>query len=64
MMNSRWARFMGVAIAAIAAGLALCAEAASSDDQKLHVAAAPADFAVLGIDEWWSPHLAPEAASS
>jgi hypothetical protein len=53
MMNSRWARFMGVAIAAIAAGLALCAEAASSDDQKLHVAAAPADFAVLGIDEWW-----------
>jgi len=44
-MNSHWARFMGVAVGVIAMGLASYAEAASSDDQKLHVAAAPADFA-------------------
>jgi len=47
MMKSRWARFTGVAVGAIAVGLAWCAEAASADDQKLHVAATPADFAAL-----------------
>ncbi|MEP6966493.1 MAG: hypothetical protein ABI906_00285 [Pseudomonadota bacterium] len=33
----------------MAAGLTACAEAASSDDQKLHLAATPADFAALGV---------------
>jgi hypothetical protein len=42
---------MGGAVGAIAVGLASCAEAASADDQKLHVAAAPADFAALGIGQ-------------
>jgi len=51
MMNFRWAQFMGVAVGVIAAGLASCAVAPSSDGQKLHVAAAPADFATLGIGE-------------
>src|ERR1700681_4013401 len=51
MMNSRWARFLCVAVGAIAMGLALCAEAASSEDQRLHVAATPADFAALGIGQ-------------
>jgi len=54
MMNSRWARFIGVAMAAMAAielGLVLRAEAASSEDQRLHVAAAPTDYAALGIGQ-------------
>jgi hypothetical protein len=56
-MNSRWARFIGVAVAAMAAmaaielGLVLRAEAASSEDQRLHVAAAPTDYAALGIGQ-------------
>src|SRR5258707_572791 len=49
MMNSRLSRFMGVVVGAIAVGFASGAKAASSYDQKLHVAAAPADFAALGI---------------
>ena len=48
-MSSRWVRFMGGA--AIAVGLASCAQAASSDDQKLHLAATPADFAALGLGQ-------------
>ena len=48
-MNSRWVRLLGVAVGAIAVSLALSAEAASADDQTLHLATAPADFAALGI---------------
>jgi hypothetical protein len=51
MINSRWDRFIGVAVGAIAVGLALRAEAASSNNQTLHVAATPADFAALGIGQ-------------
>jgi len=50
-MNSRWAGFMGVAVGAIAVGSASCAVAPSSEDQKLHVAATPADFAALGLSQ-------------
>jgi len=43
---------MSVAFGAIAIGVAPCAEAAApSNDQKLHLAATPADFAALGIGE-------------
>ena len=52
MINSRWVRFMGVAVGAMAMGLASLAGAASSaDDQKLHLATAPADFAALGLGQ-------------
>jgi len=51
MMNSRWAGFMGVAVGAMVVGLASCAVAPSSDDQKLHVAATPGDFAALGLGQ-------------
>ena len=51
MMNSRWVRLLAVAAGAMAVGLAACAEAAPADDQKLHLAAAPADFAALGIGD-------------
>jgi len=51
MMNSRWARFMGIAVGAMTVGLVLRAEAASSEDQRLHVAAAPTDYAALGIGQ-------------
>jgi len=50
-MSSRWIRSMGVAVGAIAVGLASCAKAAPSDDKKLHLATTPADFAVLGIGQ-------------
>src|SRR5260370_28588029 len=49
MLNSRWVRFVGVAIGAMAVGLAAGVQAAPTDDQKLHLAATPADFAALGI---------------
>jgi hypothetical protein len=42
---------MGVAVGAIAVGLASCAVAPPSDDQKLHVAATPGDFAALGLGQ-------------
>ena len=68
MMNSRWARFMGVAVGVIAAGLASCAEAPSSDGQKLHVAASPADFAALGIGQkiaiWEDGRRTPKSADT
>jgi len=68
MMKSRWARFMGVAVGAIAVGLAWCAEAASADDQKLHVAATPADFAALGIGQkiaiWEDGRRTPKSADT
>ena len=68
MMNFRWAQFMGVAVGVIAAGLASCAVAPSSDGQKLHVAAAPADFATLGIGEkiaiWEDGRRTPKSADT
>jgi hypothetical protein len=68
MMNSRWARFMGVAVGAIAVGLVLRAEAASSEDQRLHVAAAPADYAALGIGQkiaiWEDGRRTPKSADT
>jgi hypothetical protein len=51
MMKSRWVRFMGAAVGAIAVGLASFAEAGSSDDQKLHLATTPADFAAHGVGQ-------------
>jgi hypothetical protein len=50
-MSSLWVRLMGVAVGAIAVGQTACAEAAASGDQRLHLAAAPADFAALGIGQ-------------
>jgi hypothetical protein len=51
-MASGWISFMGVAVGAMAVGLAAFAEAASSsDDQKLHLATTPADFAALGLSQ-------------
>src|SRR5260370_36598426 len=68
MMNFRWAQFMGVAVGVIAAGLASCAVAPSSDGQKLHVAAAPADFATLGIGQkiaiWEDGRRTPKSADT
>ena len=68
MMNSRWARYIGVAVGAIAVGLAWCAEAASSDDQKLHVAAAPSDFTALDIGQkiavWEDGRRTPKSADT
>lgn len=68
MMNSRWARFMGVVFGAIAVGFALGAQAASSDDQKLHVAATAADFAALGIGQkiaiWEDGRRTPKSADT
>jgi DNA-binding beta-propeller fold protein YncE len=68
MMNSRWARFAGVAVVAIAVGLASCAVAPSSDDQKLHVAATPADFTALGIGQkvaiWEDGRRTPKSANT
>jgi CrtC N-terminal lipocalin domain len=49
MVSSEWVRLMGAAAGAIVVGLASYAEAASSDDQKLRLATAPADFADLGL---------------
>src|ERR1700691_1658306 len=51
MARSRWFRFVSVAIGAVAAGLAASAGAASPDDQKLHLATSPADFAALGLGQ-------------
>jgi hypothetical protein len=68
MINSRWDRFIGVAVGAIAVGLALCAEAASSNNQTLHVAATPADFAALGIGQkiavWEDGRRTPKSADT
>jgi hypothetical protein len=50
-MISRWVRLMSVAVGAVAVGMASFAGAASVDDQKLHLAATPADFAALGIGQ-------------
>jgi len=49
MKRSRWVHLVGVAAGAMAVGFAACAEAAPSDDQKLHLATRPADFAALGL---------------
>jgi len=51
MMKSPWARFMGIAVATMAVGFAWRAEAASSDDEELHMAATPADFAAHGLTQ-------------
>jgi hypothetical protein len=50
-MNSRWVRFMGGAVWAMAVGFASFAGAASFGDQNLHLATTPADFAALGIGQ-------------
>jgi len=42
---------MGVAVGAIAVGLASCAAAAPTGDPKLHLATTSADFAALGIGQ-------------
>jgi len=49
MKSASWVRLIGAAAGAITVGLASHAEATSSDDQKLHLAAASADFAALGL---------------
>jgi hypothetical protein len=49
MKRSRWVQLVGAAAGAMAVGFASCAEAASSDGQKLHLAKTPADFAALGL---------------
>ena len=68
MMNSRWAGLMGVAVGVIAVGLVSCAVAPSSDGQNLHVAAAAADFATLGIGEkiaiWEDGRRTPKSADT
>jgi hypothetical protein len=68
MMNSRWAGFLGVAVGTMAVGLALRAEAVSSEDQRLHVAAAPADYATLGIGQkiaiWEDGRRTPKSADT
>ncbi len=68
MMNSRWARFMSVAVGAMAVGLVLRAEAVSSEDQRLHVATAPADYATLGIGQkvaiWEDGRRTPKSADT
>jgi len=52
MASSLWVRSMGVVAATLAVGLGSWAQArAPSGDQKLHLAAAPADFASLGIGQ-------------
>jgi hypothetical protein len=50
MKSSRWVRSIG-ALGALAVGLASSAASASSDDQKLHLATTPADFAALGLGQ-------------
>ena len=47
MKRSRWVQLVGAAAAAMAVGFAACAVAAPSDDQKLHLATTPADFAAI-----------------
>ena len=68
MMNSRWAGSMGVAVGAMAVVLVLRAEAVSSEDQRLHVAAAPADYATLGIGQkiaiWEDGRRTPKSAET
>jgi len=51
MKRSRWVQLVGVTAGAAAVSLASCAAAASADDQKLHLAASPADFAALGLGQ-------------
>src|SRR5579863_4436958 len=50
-MKSCWARVMVVALGALAGSLAACAVAPLSGDQKLHVAATPADYATLHLGQ-------------
>jgi hypothetical protein len=49
MKRSHWVQLIGAVAGTIAVGVASCAAAASSDDQKLHLATTPADFAALGL---------------
>jgi len=51
MPRSHWVRTVGAVVGALTLGLAPCANAAPSDDQKLHLATSPADFAALGIGQ-------------
>ncbi len=68
MMNSRWSRFMGLVVVAIAVGFASGAKAVSSYDQRLHVAATPADFTALGIGQkiaiWEDGRRTPKSADT
>ena len=43
-MVSYWVRLMGAAVGALAMGWAASSGVATAGDQKLHLAAAPADF--------------------
>jgi hypothetical protein len=51
MKRSRWVQLVGAAAATVAVGFASCSDAAVSDDQKLHLATTPADFAALGLGQ-------------
>jgi hypothetical protein len=51
MQRSHWVLLVGAAAGAVAVGFASCADAAASDDQKLHLATTPADFAALGLGQ-------------
>jgi hypothetical protein len=68
MMKSRWARFMVVAVGALAVSLAACAVSPPSDDQKLHVAATPADYATLHLGQkiaiWEDGRRTPSSADT
>jgi hypothetical protein len=50
-MSSPWVRLVGVAVGAVTLGLTSSAGAASPDDEKLHLATTPADFAALGLGQ-------------
>src|SRR3984893_2472926 len=67
-MMWRWARFTGVAVGAIAVGFASCAVPPSSDAQRRGVAAAPADFAALGLGQkiaiWEDGRRTPKTADT
>ncbi|THD59623.1 hypothetical protein [Phenylobacterium sp.] len=51
MKPSRWIQLVGGAAGAMAVGSAAYAQPATSDDQKLHLATSPADFAALGLGQ-------------
>jgi hypothetical protein len=51
MGRSLWVQAVGAAALATAVGFASCAAAATSDADKLHLAAAPSDFTTLGLGQ-------------
>jgi hypothetical protein len=68
MMKSCWARVVVVAVGALAGSLAACAVAPLSGDQKLHVAATPADYATLHLAQtiaiWEDGRRTPSSADT